>query len=141
MPEDKTKRFHVSTEPGMIQFDRVCAFIQNSYWGQDRKAEDIRVALENSLCFSAYFENEQVGFARVLTDRRYFAYLCDVIVFDEFQGRGFGKLLMKEVMNHKDLKSVRWAMLSTRDAHGLYEQSGFRLLQETEKFMELVQQP
>ncbi len=61
-----------------------------------------------------------MGLARVVTDYATFAYLCDVYVLEEHRGQGLSKWLMQEVMSHPALAGARRAMLSTRDAHGLY---------------------
>ena len=55
-------------------------------------------AIDNSLCFSAFRDGELVGFARVVTDRASFAWLCDVFVAEEARGGGVGKRLMEAVM-------------------------------------------
>ena len=83
--------------------------------------------LRNSLCFGVYEKasGAQVGFTRVVTDYATFAYLCDVYVLEEHRGHGLGKRMMREVMAHPALAGARRVMLATRDAHGLYRQSGF----------------
>lgn len=119
-----------------IEFNRVCTFIQSSYWGEGRSAEDIKEAFGNSVCFSGFSDCEQVAFARVRTDTRYFAYFCDVFDFDEHRGRGFSKRLVKTILDHESLSYVRWAMLATRDAHGLYAQFGFEPVAGVARLME-----
>jgi ribosomal protein S18 acetylase RimI-like enzyme len=79
----------------------------------------------------------QIGFARVVTDRATFAYLCDVYVLDEYAGRGLGKRLMQEVQSHPDLQGLRRFVLVTRDAHGLYKQFGFDQLKSPNSYMEI----
>ena len=87
-------------------------------------------SIENSLCFGAYTdEGEQIGFARVVTDAATFAYLGDVFVVDEHRGRGVGKRLVEAVMAHPDVQGLRLFLLGTADAHGLYEQYGFKLIE------------
>jgi len=67
---------------------------------------------------------KQVGFARVVTDRATFAWLCDVFVDEAHRGRGLGKRLVESVVGHPDLEGLA-IVLATRDAHGLYERFGF----------------
>jgi len=77
-----------------------------------------------------------VGFARVVTDLATFAYLCDVFVLDDWQGRGLGKWLIETVVSYLDEHGVSWTMLATRDAHELYgEYGGFQKLYLPEKWM------
>ena len=61
----------------------------------------------------------------MVTDYATFAYLCDVYVLEEHRGHGLGKRMMREVMAHPALPARAASMLATRDAHGLYRQSGF----------------
>lgn len=91
---------------------------------------------ENSLCFGLYRKDEQVGFARVVTDRATFAYLADVFVLEEHRGRGLGSWLTEVVLSHPELRGLRRWMLATADAHELYRRHGFTGLSEPGKFME-----
>jgi GNAT superfamily N-acetyltransferase len=80
----------------------------------------------------------QIAFARVVTDRATFAYLCDVFVIEAEQGRGVGKWMMERVMRHPDLQGLRRFSLATRDAHGLYSQFGFRPINNPGVMMEVL---
>ena len=73
---------------------------------------------------------------RIGSDCATFSYLADVYIIDRHRGKGLGKWLMFEVMNHADLKGLRRIVLATRDAHGLYENYGFTALATPEIFME-----
>jgi ribosomal protein S18 acetylase RimI-like enzyme len=86
-------------------------------------------SIDNSLCFGAYDGDDQVGFARVVTDRATFAHLLDVFVLSSHRGRGIGKELVRAVVAHPDLQGLRKITLHTADAHSLYEQFGFRRLE------------
>jgi GNAT superfamily N-acetyltransferase len=97
----------------------------------------VRRSLENSLCFGLYERGRQIGFARVVTDRATFAWLCDVFVLEEYRGRGLSKWLINGVMSHHALQGMRRVLLGTRDAHGLYERFGFRPLADPSRFMEV----
>lgn len=62
-------------------------------------------------------------------------YLCDVFVLPEHRGKGLSKALMNSVMSHPDLMHLPVFLLSTRDAHGLYQRFGFRPLAIPENMM------
>ena len=79
-------------------------------------------------------DDEMVGFARVVTDRATFAWLCDVYIDPEHRGKGISKALMDFIMGIPDYSTVRW-MLGTRDAHGLYEKYGFVTSAEPDRWM------
>lgn len=93
-------------------------------------------SIEYSLCFGLYRDEEQVGFARVVTDRATFAYLADVFVVEGHRGRGLGGWLIEVALSHPDLQGLRRWMLATADAYGLYRRYGFDGLGKPEIFME-----
>ena len=83
-------------------------------------------SLAHSAGFGLYApDGAQVGFARVITDCATFAYLCDVYVLEAHRGRGLGVWLVESVLADPGLQGIRRIALATRDAHGLYEKSGF----------------
>jgi N-acetylglutamate synthase-like GNAT family acetyltransferase len=94
-------------------------------------------SIANSLCFGAYEGDEQIGFARVVTDKATFAHLMDVFALPAYRGRGYGKELVRVVMSHPDLQGLRKFTLHTADAHSLYEQFGFRRVEGEDLLMEL----
>ena len=98
----------------------------------------VQKCIENSLCFGAYDEGRQVGFARVISDFATFAYLADVFILESHRGRGLSKLLLREIMEHPDLQGLRRLTLVTRDAHELYRQFGFTELARPGNYMEIV---
>lgn len=131
--------FAISTEKSRLQFDVIQSFLANdSYWAQKRSPEQTRTAIENSICFGLYHHDRQIGFARVVSDQATFAYLGDVFVIDEFRGRGLSKWLMEVIVAHPDLQGLRRWVLATRDAHGLYEKTGFGPLVHPDRWMELT---
>jgi GNAT superfamily N-acetyltransferase len=88
------------------------------------------------MVFGVYRGSEQVGFARVVSDRATFAWIGDVFIVDAYRGQGLGKWLMECIVTHPELQGLRRWMLATRDAHGLYAQSGFTELHDATRFME-----
>lgn len=133
--------FTISTDRSRLRLDAVHHFLTRSYWAEGISRELVARSIENSLCFGVYDEaNDQVGFARVVTDHATFAYLCDVYVLEQYRGLSLGKALIKEVKNHAALKGARRAVLATRDAHGLYAANGFKPLAKPETLMEINRQ-
>ena len=129
--------FEISTDKSRIDLAAVHEFISNdSYWAAGVPLETQRRAIEGSMVFGVYRGDEQIGFARVVSDGATFAWIADVYVLDEFRGRGLGKWLMGTIVGHPDLQGLRRWMLATRDAHGLYAQYGFTELHDPARFME-----
>lgn len=93
--------------------------------GQDIPLSLLQRSIANSLCFGGFVERVQVAFARVVSDYATVAYLGDVFVLPEHQGKGYSKLLMDAVMAHPELQGLRRFSLATSDAHGLYARYGF----------------
>jgi len=133
--------FLISTNKSRLQIDEIFDYLSCSYWAKGRSRNVIERAVQNSLCFGLFQEGRQIGLARVVTDYATFAYLCDVYVLEEFQGKGLGKWLMSVVKSHPDLQGLRRWALVTRDAHGLYRQFGFAELQAPERWMEIFNPP
>ena len=130
--------YEISTDPARFDVDAIHAFLTQSYWSPGIPRATVARAIANSLCFGVFWQGQQVGFARMVTDKTTFAYLCDVYVLEAHRGRGVSKQLMGYVMKHPDLQGLRRMMLATRDAHGLYAQFGFTPLSAPDRIMEVL---
>jgi ribA/ribD-fused uncharacterized protein len=130
-------RFTISTERARLDVAAIHNYLANrSYWAQGRSLEVVRRSIEHSLCFGVYDGEQQVGFARVVTDYATFAWLCDVFVLDSHRGLGLGKWLIECVVGHAELQGLKHFILATRDAHELYRRyGGFEGLPHPEKLM------
>ncbi|HEY5640333.1 MAG TPA: GNAT family N-acetyltransferase [Dehalococcoidia bacterium] len=126
----------VTTDASRLDIDYIHSVLTESYWAHGIPRDVVSRGIENSLNFGLFTGQQQVGFARVVTDHAWFAYLADVFVDEAHRGRGLGKLIVEAVTSHPDLRSVRRIMLGTDDAHGLYRQFGFRPLDRPERWME-----
>ena len=129
-------RYLVSTDPSLLDIDRIHAFLTASYWAEGVPHDIVTRSIRHSIPFGLYDGHAQIGFARAITDRATFAYLADVYVEEEYQGQGLGKVLMRAVMAHPDLQGLRRWMLGTRDAHGLYRPYGFTEMGIPDRWME-----
>lgn len=128
----------ISTDPARLDLDLVHGYLTRSYWAAGVPREVVARSIAHSICFGAYVDGRQVGFARVITDRATFAYLADVFVLEPFRGRGVSKQLVDAVLAHPDVQGLRRFCLVTRDAHGLYARYGFRPPERPENWMEIV---
>ena len=128
--------YTVSTDPADLDRDAIYRYLHDeAYWSQGISRETFDRALDNSLNFTALRGPTVAGFARVVTDRATFAWLCDVFVLPAHRGHGVSRRLMDAVMAHPDLAGLRNFLLATRDAHGLYEKFGFTPLAEPRRWM------
>lgn len=100
-----------------------------SYWATDLTAETLVRAVVGSFTMAAYApDGQMVAFGRVVTDSATFAWLADVFVHRDQRGRGIGKVLVRNLVDHPRLTGLRRVMLGTRDAHGLYTPMGFEMV-------------
>ncbi|MEG2183029.1 MAG: GNAT family N-acetyltransferase [Oscillospiraceae bacterium] len=127
--EINLNEFLISDDKTKIQIDRVCQLLNTSYWAKDRPRETIEKALINSICFGIYKDEQQIGFARCVTDFSTVYWLADVIIDNNYRGLGLGKALVNAIVNHEKLKGC-FGILATSDAHGLYEKYGFNLVND-----------
>ena len=131
--------YRLSFAPEDIDARAAHAFLVNAYWCEGMPLALLERAIANSLCIALHAEAVgQVGFARVVTDRTTFAYLCDVYVLDSHRGRGLATWMIETLLAHADLQGLRRFMLFTRDAHALYTGHGFAPLAAPQRGMEIV---
>jgi ribosomal protein S18 acetylase RimI-like enzyme len=148
--ERRQDPFRITTDIASMDLDAIHAYLTRSYWSEGISKDLVARAMAGSLCFGLLEDarssgssdpapwERQVGFARVITDRATYAYLCDVYLLEEYQGRGLGTWMMRELMTHPDLQGLRRFGLVTRDAHGLYEKLGFAPLANPSGHMEIA---
>lgn len=131
-----TQGYDISLDPARLQLDAVHGFISTTYWASGMPRETMARAIANSVCVGAYRDGEQVGFARVVTDRATFAYLADVFVLPDHGGKGLARALVTALHDHPDLQGLRRWMLATNDAHGVYAALGWQPIARPELFMQ-----
>ncbi|MGZ3757767.1 MAG: GNAT family N-acetyltransferase [Mucilaginibacter sp.] len=132
------KGYQISLDKNKLNFEIIYRYLsEDSYWAKGITAERLKKAIENSVCFGVYHNDEQAGFARVVTDGATFAYICDVFILPQFRGNGLSKWLIQTIVNHPDFQGLRRWSLATADAHGLYQQFGFTTISKPDRWMEI----
>lgn len=130
--------YTITTDAKRLDVPAIHAFLTRSYWSPGIPLALVQRAIDHSLCFGLFHHDEQVGFARVISDRTTFAYLADVYVLEAHRGRGLSKWLLQVVLAHADLQGLRRFLLATRDAHELYRRFGFNELTAPSRLMEVL---
>ncbi|WP_329054548.1 GNAT family N-acetyltransferase [Streptomyces violaceus] len=133
--------YEISTDPGRIDRERVHRWLStDAYWALGRPREKQDRAIEGSLNFGVYetVPGEQVAYARVITDRATFGWLCDVYVDPSVRGKGVGSALVAAVREELRRCGVRRVLLATHDAHGVYGKLGFAELEHPEHWLALI---
>jgi GNAT superfamily N-acetyltransferase len=118
--------YDVDDDRGRIDVDVVHRFLaEEAYWvrGRDRATIEWLVR-ESARVIGAYRGDEQVGFARVVSDGSSMAWLGDVFVLEGHRGHGLGVELVREAVEHPAHRDLAW-FLNTRDAQNLYARFGF----------------
>jgi GNAT superfamily N-acetyltransferase len=129
--------YSISSDRARLNLDLIHEFLSHhTYWATGRSLEVVQRSIENSLPFGIYQGDDQVGFARVVTDYATFAWIADVFVLPQHRGRGLAKWLMEVMLDHPKLQGFRRWVLSTKDAHGVYERFGFIKLHRPDRWME-----
>ncbi len=123
--EWKREAYRISDDKSELDLFYIVPALQESYWAKGRSREKVEESISHSLCFGLYEHGRQIGFARVVTDRSTFAWICDVMVHPDLRGSGLGKWLMECVEDHPWVRNTSQNLLRTRDAHGLYERYGY----------------
>ena len=130
--------YRITTDPQRFDVDAIHAYLTRSYWAEGIPKSLVARSIEGSLGFGLFEGERQIGFARIISDRATFAYLCNVYVLEEYRGQGLSKWLMEVVLSHPDLQGLRRFFLATRDAHGLYARFGFTPPGKPGNFMEIT---
>ncbi|HXJ82203.1 MAG TPA: GNAT family N-acetyltransferase [Candidatus Methylomirabilis sp.] len=141
MASTSTADVTITTDPSRLDLDVIHQFLAGSYWAAGIPRPIVERAIRHSLCFGAFADDRQVGFARVISDYATYAYVSDVFVLPSHRGRGIGKRIMAAIVTHPDLQGLRRWTLATRDAHDLYRQYGFGAPRHPERQMEILAAP
>ena len=127
--------FTISTDKKLLDISLISDYLKNTYWANKRSISSIETSIENSICFGVYLGQEQIGFARIVTDKSVFSYLMDVFIIDEYKGNGYGKKLIAYIYDHQSLIEVENHYLMTKDAQDFYSIFGFEVHEFPDRFM------
>jgi GNAT superfamily N-acetyltransferase len=133
--EARKENYFISTDVSKLNVDLIYRYLsEESYWAKGIPKDVVEKSIANSLCFGVYCEDQQIGFARLVTDKATFAYLADVFILPGYRRQGLSKFLMQTIHAHPELQNLRRWWLGTKDAHGLYEHFGWtRITDEVAK--------
>jgi len=100
---------------------------RNAFWAQNRTIYDLKKCLANSdVIVSLWVGNEIVGFGRALTDGVYRGVLWDVVIDQKHQGKGFGTLIVENLLSSKKIKNTQKLYLMTTNKKKFYSQFDFK---------------
>ena len=100
---------------------------RNAFWAKSRTINDLKKCLANSdVIISLWVGNEIVGFGRALTDGIYRGVLWDIVIDQNHQGKGFGKLIVNNLLSAKEIKNTKKIYLMTTNKKLFYSQMDFK---------------
>ena len=123
----------------MIEYDKLTIEeyidILNSVGWKIPAERLLKISLKNGKNVKFIFNNEVIGMARFVTDGGYAGLLMDVVVKPEYQGKGYGKLLIESLLLHikKDMLDGEEMMIQLLAAPGkqsFYSKFGFKVKKE-----------
>jgi len=126
----------LSDDASRLQIDRIHGWLASSYWSPGIERALVERAIAGSHCLGAYRDDEQVAFARMITDHATFAWLADVWVAESVRGQGLGRRMVGWFLDHPLFAGLRRIGLVTADAHGVYAELGFHPLVRADRYME-----
>ena len=128
----------ISTDASLVDAALVHRWLStDAYWAKNRPREVVERSIASSINVGAYDDGVQVGYARIVTDRTTFAWICDVYVDPARRGSGIGKSLVSAVLAELEPLGLSRVMLATADAHDLYAAYGFVPLPDASMIMVL----
>ena len=125
---------YATDDRNKMDVDFIYNNLKELYWATNLTRENLIGRMMNSMCFGVFANDQQTGFARVVTDYFSFAYLADVFVEEKERGKGYSRVLMDYILDYPSLRDIKW-LLATRDCHALYEKFGFTPVNDSGRFM------
>ena len=99
----------------------------NAFWAENRTINDLKKCLAKSdVIVSLWVGEEIVGFGRALTDGIYRGVLWDIVIDQNHQGKGFGTLIVKNLLSSKKIKKTKKLYLMTTNKELFYSQFDFK---------------
>ena len=109
---------------GLIKLQKLLE--TNTFWAKSRTMNDLKKCLANSdVVISLWVGKEIVGFGRALTDGIYRGVLWDIVIDHNHQGKGFGQLIVKNLLSSKKIKNTKKLYLMTTNKKLFYSQFDF----------------
>ena len=108
----------------------------DAYWCKGTSRERVaKAAAGSSLVIGAFFGQKQVAYARVVSDKTTFGWICDVIVHEDHRGKGLGRAMVRYALEHPEHQRFRRWVLATKDAQEVYAAAGFEPIDHPERWM------
>lgn len=116
MQRERADGYVASDDPARLDLDVVHGFLRTAYWSPGVSRGTVERSIEGSIPMGLYApDGSQAGYARAVTDQATFGWLADVFVLPEHRGRGLSRFLVRALLEHPNLTTLRRWMLTTED--------------------------
>ena len=101
---------------------------ENTFWAKERKTSELKIMLAHSIAIVSIWRKDRlIGFGRATSDHIYRAVLWDIVIANDMQGLGLGKIVLKSILSSKYIKKIQKVYLMTTYGSEFYEQLGFKI--------------
>lgn len=108
-----------------IDPEAVLALYQQVGWWPERQAPQLAQVLSSDFAIGAWDNQRLIGFARVISDHHFHAYIDDVLIHPDYQRTGIGSLMLAQLL--EALHHINTITLfCSSDLLPFYELQGFR---------------
>ena len=74
------EEYFITDEKINIDLFATKKLFNSTHWAKNRNLATIKKIIENSLCFSLFHNNKQIGFGRIISDFTTYAMFFDIII-------------------------------------------------------------
>ena len=101
----------------------------NTSWAMGRNENQLQIMLANSdVVITLWSHKKLIGFGRATSDYTFRAVLWDIVVANDLQGYGYGKVIVHALLNANAIKKVEKIYLMTSNCTDFYQQLGFDIV-------------
>ena len=99
---------------------------ENTFWAKNRSEKQLKKMIANSCTVVTLWENNKlIGFGRSTSDKCFRAVLWDIVIANDHQNLGLGKMLIETLISSKSIKDAEKIYLMTTNCEKFYKDCGF----------------
>ena len=106
--------------------DQLISLFRQAGWDDKTDQARVKLMLENStVVVTAWDKKRLVGFARCMTDQTFNGQINNIVVDEEYRGRGIGRRLIETILGSSD--RVSYILRADPDNMGFFRKLGFEI--------------
>ncbi len=100
---------------------------ENTLWAKNRRTKEIKECIAKSdVIVSLWIDFKILGFGRALSDGVYRGVLWDIVIDKNYQGKGYGRLVVNALLESDYIKNTEKIYLMTTNKKEFYSQMNFK---------------